>query len=219
MDGVKDEFLSEEDLDLANLTDAELDAYWDLWLHQAQASNDLDAHLYSHGVFIEEPRIEPFPPRPAERRVLDFLLAGSGAALEALREQMSGVRVQRRSLTTAGFYLDLEPAAADRALAGRLSFEIADVTAEIRGLQHGMGLRLRVKDGIALELEGFTYGEELPFHWELAGLEYIDAFRSTNPPIQRPASAPRYSGKAFTNVPGLAGTIEVREPPPPYPQH
>lgn len=52
---VKDEFLSEEDLDLAALSEAELLAYWDLWLHQAQATNDLDAHLYSHGVFVEEP--------------------------------------------------------------------------------------------------------------------------------------------------------------------
>ncbi len=218
MEGVKDEFLSEEDLDLANLSDAELDAYWDLWLHQAQASNDLDAHLYSHGVFVEEPRIEPFPPRPSERTVLDFLLAGRGAALEALREQMSAVRVQRRSLTTAGFYLDFEPAAADRVLAGRPSFWIADVAAEIRGLQHGMGLRLRVRDGLAVELEGFTYDEELPFHWELAGLKYIDAFRSTDPPIERPARAPRYLGKAFTNIPGLAGTSAVREQPPPYPR-
>lgn len=218
MDGVKDEFLSEEDLDLSDLSDAELDAYWDLWLLQAQASNDLDAHLYSHGVFVEEPRIEPFPPRPEERTALDFLLSGNGATLEALREQMSAVRVQRRSLTTAGFYLDFEPAAAARALPGRPSFRIADVAAEIRGLQYGMGLILWVKDGVAVELEGFTYGEELPFHWELTRLEYIDAFRSTDPPIERPALAPRYLGKAFTNVPGEAGMSVVREPPPPYPR-
>jgi len=210
MDGVKDEFLSEEDLDLANLSDAELDAYWDLWLHQAQASNDLDAHLYSHGVFVEEPRIEPFSPRPSERKVLDFLLAGRGAALEALREQMRGVRVLRRSLTTAGFYLDFEPATADRALSGRPSFRIEDVAAEIRGLQHGMGLILSVRDGVAVVLEGFVYDEDLPFHWELTGLAYIDAFRSKTPPIERPVSAPRR--------PGVDLTLEVRERPPPYPR-
>lgn len=49
---MRDEFLSEEDLDLRNLSEAELLAYWDLWLHQAQASNILDAEQYSHGVFI-----------------------------------------------------------------------------------------------------------------------------------------------------------------------
>ncbi len=50
-----DEFLSEEDLDLANLSEEELYAYWDLWLEQAQATNDLDKDLYSHGVFVREP--------------------------------------------------------------------------------------------------------------------------------------------------------------------
>ena len=58
-DSLRDEFLSEEDLDLRNLTDEELIAYWNLWLEQAQATNDLDEHTYSHGVFTEEPRCEP----------------------------------------------------------------------------------------------------------------------------------------------------------------
>jgi hypothetical protein len=52
---MKDEFLSEEDLDLRNLSEAELLAYWELWLEQAQATNDLDALAYSHGVFEAEP--------------------------------------------------------------------------------------------------------------------------------------------------------------------
>ncbi|MFH0945792.1 MAG: hypothetical protein V2A76_11390 [Planctomycetota bacterium] len=51
----RDEFLSSEDLDLRNLTDDELFAYWDLWLEQAQATNDLDEFSYSHGVFQVEP--------------------------------------------------------------------------------------------------------------------------------------------------------------------
>jgi hypothetical protein len=52
---VSERFLSEEDLDLANLSWAELLAWWDLWLRQAQSSNELDEHLYSHGVFRVEP--------------------------------------------------------------------------------------------------------------------------------------------------------------------
>ena len=58
MNRIRDEFLSEEDLDLRNLSEEELFAYWDLWLEQAQATNDLDQHLYSHGVFTEEPLID-----------------------------------------------------------------------------------------------------------------------------------------------------------------
>jgi hypothetical protein len=63
MSDLRDEFLSEEDLDLRNLSDEEFHAWWELWLLQAQASNDLDEHSYSHGVFGEAP-----PTRSARRR-------------------------------------------------------------------------------------------------------------------------------------------------------
>lgn len=52
---LRDEFLSEEDLSLKELTEDELFAYWELWLLQAQATNVLDEHRYSHGVFQNEP--------------------------------------------------------------------------------------------------------------------------------------------------------------------
>ena len=61
MDELRDEFLSEEDLDLRNLDQAELLAYWELWLLQAQSTNDLDEHLYSHGVFQTAPRLPDEP--------------------------------------------------------------------------------------------------------------------------------------------------------------
>ena len=54
---LRDEFLSEEDLDLRNLSEEELIAYWNLWLQQAQATNDLDEALYSHGVFERDPAV------------------------------------------------------------------------------------------------------------------------------------------------------------------
>ena len=52
---LRDEFLSEDDLDLQSLTRAELAAYWDHWFRQAQATNDTDRWTYSHGVFEEVP--------------------------------------------------------------------------------------------------------------------------------------------------------------------
>lgn len=57
MNTLRDEFLSEEDLDLRHLSRAELDAYWNQWLEQAQTTNDQDCRSYSHGVFVlmEEP--------------------------------------------------------------------------------------------------------------------------------------------------------------------
>lgn len=57
MSQLRDEFLSEEDLDLQNLSDDELEAYWRLWLTQAQATNDLDRAAYSHGVFDRDPAV------------------------------------------------------------------------------------------------------------------------------------------------------------------
>jgi len=53
---VEDRFLSEEDLDLRNLSWDELVATWNAWLRQASATDEADAHLYSHGVFSTEPR-------------------------------------------------------------------------------------------------------------------------------------------------------------------
>ena len=37
---IRDEFLSDEDLDLRNLTEDELIAWWNYWLELAQATND-----------------------------------------------------------------------------------------------------------------------------------------------------------------------------------
>ncbi|RCK80800.1 MAG: hypothetical protein OZSIB_2688 [Candidatus Ozemobacter sibiricus] len=71
MKEIRDEFLSEEDLDLASLTLEELERVWQEWLRQAQASNDLDAWVYSHGVFAGADLRELFPdlatPRPNKR--------------------------------------------------------------------------------------------------------------------------------------------------------
>jgi hypothetical protein len=58
----RDQFLSEEDLDLKNLSWEELLAWWDAMLLAAQASNDVDEHEYSHGVFAL-PRAEWPKPR------------------------------------------------------------------------------------------------------------------------------------------------------------
>ena len=60
---MRDEFLSEEDLDLKSLTDDELDAVWTAWLEEAQSTNEEDKHKYSHGVFLCEPPWQISPVR------------------------------------------------------------------------------------------------------------------------------------------------------------
>lgn len=57
-------FLSEEDLDLQNMTQEELILYWQLWLDQAQSTNDQDRNEYSHGVFRREPGADITRARP-----------------------------------------------------------------------------------------------------------------------------------------------------------
>lgn len=51
----RNEFLSEEDLNLKNLTYEELELVWNAWLLQARSTNDADSKLYTHGVFTHEP--------------------------------------------------------------------------------------------------------------------------------------------------------------------
>ena len=67
---LRDEFLSEEDLDLRNLGRDEFLAYWDQWLLQAQSTNERDRRSYSHGVFVlmEEPEAGDGGLRAAEGR-------------------------------------------------------------------------------------------------------------------------------------------------------
>jgi hypothetical protein len=45
------QMLSEDDVNLRELSDEELDLAWDLWFDLAQTTNDWDPP-YSHGVFV-----------------------------------------------------------------------------------------------------------------------------------------------------------------------
>ena len=49
-----DVFLSEEDLDIENLSWEELIVTWNWWLSMMQATNEADADDYSHGVFLSD---------------------------------------------------------------------------------------------------------------------------------------------------------------------
>lgn len=66
---MRNEFLSEEDLDLKNMSREDLFTCWNHWLEQAQVTNDADRDTYSHGVFIKEPAADTGLSRVAEERV------------------------------------------------------------------------------------------------------------------------------------------------------
>lgn len=60
------EMLSEDDLNLKDMTPEELDLAWDLWFDLAQSTNDYDP-LYTHGVFVLFERLPQPAPEPDER--------------------------------------------------------------------------------------------------------------------------------------------------------
>ena len=60
------QMLSEDDLNLRELSEEELERAWDLWFDLAQTTNDQDPP-YTHGVFMlaeQSPRVPP-PETPA----------------------------------------------------------------------------------------------------------------------------------------------------------
>lgn len=58
--------LSDDDLDLAGMSDEELAAAWDLWFDLAQATNDADPP-WTHGVFVGLV-VSTQPPTPPDAR-------------------------------------------------------------------------------------------------------------------------------------------------------
>lgn len=68
------EMLSEDDLNLKDMTREELDRAWDLWFTLAQTTNDFDPP-YTHGVFVLS-HLEPEPPRPATAQVTENTASG-----------------------------------------------------------------------------------------------------------------------------------------------
>ena len=64
------QMLSEDDVNLRELSDQELDLAWDLWFDLAQSTNDSDPP-YTHGVFV------------------NFVAIGDGGPREAAQEGVS----------------------------------------------------------------------------------------------------------------------------------
>jgi len=60
------ELLSEDDLNLKDMTPEELDRAWDLWFDLAQTTNDFDPP-YTHGVFVLFDRLPQPAQEPDER--------------------------------------------------------------------------------------------------------------------------------------------------------
>ena len=115
---------------------------------------------------------------PIERDAMRMLLAGDHPALEILRQQFAQSTVTKREYTGVGFFTDF--AVPDcLTVVRKPRIIIADVSAEIEGLEHGCGFILFVETG-ELTLECHLWGEdELPRDANYTRLYYI---HQPNPP-------------------------------------
>lgn len=105
-----------------------------------------------------------------ESDVLAKLLEGDKPELVILREQLAKARVSRK-MTGVGFYLEFTFDNGVPRLDAQ-SLQFGDVEAEIKGLEHGAGFLLFVRDGLLLMLEAYTYDEPWPAQIESYKLRY-----------------------------------------------
>ena len=78
------QMLSEDDLNLKDMSDDELAAAWDLWFDLAQSTNDHDPP-YTHGVFVNLTWEDVAPLEPEPQRE-----SASGKNPEGIRHQSPG---------------------------------------------------------------------------------------------------------------------------------
>jgi hypothetical protein len=96
---------------------------------------------------------------PLESAVLDKMLAKSGEPFDTIRDQLANASVSSRQFTGAGFFTHFAIPSVAPVRRDLASTEIADVGAQIPGLQHGAGFVLFIRDGVISLLEGYTYGD------------------------------------------------------------
>ncbi len=95
-----------------------------------------------------------------ERSAMDMLLAGNHPVLELLRQQYAACSVVRREETGVGVFVNfLVPRDIERVPTNK-SLAISDVSADIEGLQFGVGFVLFVRGGFIDCLEAHLWGDD-----------------------------------------------------------
>lgn len=95
-----------------------------------------------------------------ESAVLEKLLLGNLESLQILRNQMSKIVSVTRECTGFGFFtsFQIEPTAPRLAMQKLTPW--GDVGAIIPGMECDVGFLLWIDNGLMIELEGYTYGDE-----------------------------------------------------------
>ena len=115
-----------------------------------------------------------------EQAVLDRMLDGDHPLLEILRTQSQTLCVSSREYTDVGFFCALEVDLNVPIVS--TDFEISDVNGELGDVS--VGFVLFVRDGRLRMLEGFTFDEKWPTHFDDYRLRYDHQPRKLSLPIQ-----------------------------------
>lgn len=98
-----------------------------------------------------------------ETRVLEKLLDGDQPVLAALRGQFAACCAHHRDFTGVGFVAELHvPEDVASAPVETTHVRFADVVAELRGVEHGVGFVLFIERGRMIALEAYTFDEPWP---------------------------------------------------------
>ena len=79
-----------------------------------------------------------------------------------LQKQYDNIRVKRRIMTGVGFFTDFEVTDNNWNLDDNLELYLGNIHVEIKGLKHGAGFILFVREGKIKTLEGYCYDEKWP---------------------------------------------------------
>ena len=107
-----------------------------------------------------------------ENAVLTKLLAGGHPILATLRLQAEAAHLVTREYSGNGFFCTFAVPSGQPPVASNSTFRIGDVDAKVKGLKHGAGFVLFVKNGYLDMLEGYSYEEPWPAKLDEFALNY-----------------------------------------------
>jgi hypothetical protein len=129
-----------------------------------------------------------------EKTIVDALLLGPGDELAVLRQQAAASTVGEREHTGVGFYTSFSVPAELPRIRCRSRTQLGDVSAEVEGVEHGMGFILWIEHGAIDCLEGFTYTGTCPATPRLLRWNYL------TPADGKPASLVKSEARDVDNA-------------------
>ncbi|MGO9674695.1 MAG: hypothetical protein ACLPSF_11110 [Methylocella sp.] len=106
-----------------------------------------------------------------ETSILEKMLSGAGEPFSTLRKQYLVSEVAKREFAGAGFFTHFRvPTDAPRL--DNENMHIGDVSADVAGLESGVGFVLFIQEGLIDVLEGYSYDEPWPDHPRITRLYF-----------------------------------------------